>query len=36
MIPNEEKEGWHYIAGKNISALLYGITSTKHKDGFIV
>ena len=36
MIPNEEKEGWHYIAVKNISALLHGITSPKHKGGFIV
>ena len=32
MIPNEEKEGWHYFAAKK-SALLHGITS-KHKDDF--
>ena len=30
MIPNVEKEGWHYFAVKKISALLHGITS-KHK-----
>ena len=29
MIPNEEKEGWHYLA----SALLHGITS-KHEGDF--
>ena len=27
MIPNEEKEGWHYLAVKKISTLLHGITS---------
>ena len=27
MIPNEEKEGWHYLAVKKLSALLKGITS---------
>ena len=32
MIPNEEKERWHYLATKKLSALLRGITS-KH-DGF--
>ena len=32
MIPNEEKEGWHYLAVKKLSALLHGITS-KHEDG---
>ena len=26
MIPNEEKEGWHYHAVKKLSALLTGIT----------
>ena len=26
MIPNEEKEGWYYIAAKKLSALLHGIT----------
>ena len=35
MIPNAEKEGWHYIAVKTLSALLNGITS-KHKGVFIV
>ena len=30
MIPNEEKEGWHYLAAKILSALLTGITS-KHQ-----
>ena len=29
MIPNEEKEGWHYLAVKKLSTLLRGITS-KH------
>ena len=33
MIPNEEKEEWHYLAVKQLSALLHGITS-KHKGGF--
>ena len=27
MIPNEEKEGWHYFAVKNLSTLLQGTTS---------
>ena len=26
MTPNEEKEGWHYLAVKNLSALLTIIT----------
>ena len=26
MIPNNEKKGWHYLAVKNLSALLRGIT----------
>ena len=26
MIPNEEKEGWHYLAVKKLSALLHRIT----------
>ena len=30
MIPN--REGWHYFAVKNISALLRGITSKYHGD----
>ena len=33
MIPNEEKEGWHYLAVKKLSELLRGITS-KHQDDF--
>ena len=30
MIPNEEKKGWHYLAVKNLSALLRGIASRHH------
>ena len=26
MIPNEKKEGWHYLAIKKLSVLLTGIT----------
>ena len=26
MIPSEEKEGWHYVAVKKISALLHRVT----------
>ena len=33
MIPNEEKEGWHYLAVKKLSPLLHGITS-KHEGVF--
>ena len=33
MIPNEEKEGWHYLAVKKLSALLHRIT-LKNKDDF--
>ena len=33
MIPNEEKEGWHYLAVKKLSALLRGIFS-KHDGDF--
>ena len=33
MIPPEEEEWQHYLAVKNLSALLRGITS-KHKDDF--
>ena len=29
MIPNEEKERWHYLVVKKLSALLYRITSKK-------
>ena len=32
MIPNEEKEGWHYLAVKKLSALLRGITSKRKGD----
>ena len=32
MIPNEEKEGWNYIAVKKLSTLLGGITSKHHGD----
>ena len=32
MVPNEEKEGWHYLAVKKLSTLLRGITSTHHGD----
>ena len=27
MIPNEEKEGWNYLAVKKLCTLLHGITS---------
>ena len=33
MIPNEEKEGWHYLAVKKLFALLQRITS-KNKGDF--
>ena len=33
MIPNEEKEGWHYLTVKKLSALLHRKTS-KNKDDF--
>ena len=33
MIPNEEKEGWYYLAVKRLLALLRGIIS-KHKGDF--
>ena len=32
MIPNEEKEGQHYLAAKNPSSLLRGVTSKHHGD----
>ena len=32
MIPNKEKEGWHYLAAKRLSALLGGITSKTNGD----
>ena len=33
MILNEEKEGWHYLAVKKLSALLHGMTS-EYKGNF--
>ena len=30
MVPNEEKEGWHYLAVTKLSTLLRGITSKHH------
>ena len=33
MTPNEEKEGWHYLVGKKLSASLHRITS-KNKGDF--
>ena len=33
IIQNEEKEGWHYLVIKKLSALLHGLTS-KHKGDF--
>ena len=33
IIPDEGKEGWHYLAVKELPALLHGITS-KHKGDF--
>ena len=32
MIPNEEKQGWHYLTVKKLSTLLRGITSKHHCD----
>ena len=32
MIPNEEKEGWHYLPVKKLSTLIRGITSKHHGD----
>ena len=32
MLPNEEKEGWHYLAVKNPSALLREVTSKHDRD----
>ena len=32
MIPNEEKEGWHYLGVKKLSTLLRGITPKHHGD----
>ena len=33
MIPNEEKEEWHYLAVKKLFVLIHGITS-KYKGDF--
>ena len=30
MIPNKEKEGWHYLPVKKLSTFLRGITSKHH------
>ena len=35
IIPNEEKEGWHYLAVKKLSKLLRGITSKQHCHFFV-
>ena len=32
MIPNEGREGWHFLAVKKISTLLRGITSKSDSD----
>ena len=32
LIPNEEKEEWHYLVLKTLSTLLGGITSKRHGD----
>ena len=34
MVPKEEKEGWHYLAVKKISALLRRITSKHNSDSY--
>ena len=34
MIPNEEKEGWHYLAVKKMFTLLRGITSKHGEKNF--
>ena len=34
IIPNEEKEGWHYLALKKLSALFHRITSKNNNDIF--
>ena len=31
MIPNKEKEGWHYLPVKELSTLLPGVTSKHHE-----
>ena len=32
MIPNKEKEGWHYLAVKNLPTLVTGVTTKHHGD----
>ena len=32
MIPNKEKEGWYYLAVKQLSTILRGMTSKHHGD----
>ena len=32
MVPNREKEVWHYLAVKELSTLLKGLTSKYHGD----
>ena len=32
MVPNREKEVWHYLAVKKLSTLLKGLTSKYHGD----
>ena len=34
MVPNEGKEGWHYLTVKRLCTLLRGITSKHHGDFF--
>ena len=34
MIPNEEKEGWKYLAVKKLSTLLARTTSKHHGDTY--
>ena len=34
MIPNKEKESWHYLAVRKLSALLKKVTSKRNGDFF--
>ena len=34
MIPNQRKEGWHYLPVKKISTLLRRITSKHHSNSY--
>ena len=36
MIPNEGKEGWHYLAVKKLPTLLRGIPSKHHGDFYFL